>query len=200
MRETTDYIFGLDNCHPYFNPRPPCGRRPYLFSKLPRLSKFQPTSPVRETTPPAYGFPIPGNISTHVPRAGDDVTKSTMQAVPPGFQSTSPVRETTPTMTQASPSSPISTHVPRAGDDRTCFQNSPAFQNFNPRPPCGRRRLRLTASQYQGIFQPTSPVRETTWILRITKIYSLSFQPTSPVRETTPHLTKQAQSDSEPNK
>ncbi len=57
----------------------------------------------------------------------------------------------------------ISTHVPRAGDDNVsrvkCADNS----DFNPRPPCGRRRgYNWDGHIWFSVFQPTSPVRETT--------------------------------------
>ena len=79
-------------------------------------------------------------ISTHVPRAGGDATKTVAIAPAKKFQPTSPVRETT------------------MESEKTQFQS----RHFNPRPPCGRR-LDL-GEQYSETFkfQPTSPVRETT--------------------------------------
>ncbi len=57
-------------------------------------------------------------------------------------------------------------------------------QDFNPRPPCGRRLHHIWNAVICILFQPTSPVRETT-----SSCGKLSgpmiFQPTSPVRETT---------------
>ena len=147
----------------HFNPRPPCGRRHGAFAwiafcavistHVPRAGddetpdipyreggRFQPTSPVRETTPGERAPRIAIHISTHVPRAGDDPlflhrfsaavvfqptspVRETTRTYPPIFrtailfQPTSPVRETTLKYRVDTRYSPISTHVPRAGDD-----------------------------------------------------------------------------------
>ena len=60
-------------------------------------------------------------------------------------------------------------------------------QDFNPRPPCGRRRLQHSSLSVQERFQPTSPVRETTFG-ECSLAREFTFQPTSPVRETTVNL------------
>ena len=78
----------------------------------------------------------------------------------------------------------ISTHVPRAGDDCPAQRDLPISPNFNPRPPCGRRPRTVSICLSKLLFQPTSPVRETTTFSRATCIV-IGFQPTSPVRETT---------------
>ena len=147
----------------YFNPRPPCGRR----------------------RPGQHAQDRRGNISTHVPRAGDDpgIDRIRRQCghfnprPPCGrrralgyvvqmckvFQPTSPVRETTTCGSPARPVQLISTHVPRAGDDGQYFTNEYRNPNFNPRPPCGRRPLSPEDDTIgDSAFQPTSPVRETT--------------------------------------
>ena len=56
-------------------------------------------------------------ISTHVPRAGDDLDLSGTPITSLPFQPTSPVRETTQNVSRYCNHSQISTHVPRAGDD-----------------------------------------------------------------------------------
>ena len=79
----------------------------------------------------------------------------------------------------------ISTHVPRAGDDLVQAFSLVRIPYFNPRPPCGRRLFPCVTLAAAVPFQPTSPVRETTWGMgEIVRIENL-FQPTSPVRETT---------------
>ena len=118
---------------------------------------------MRETTVVPVVFGLTRQISTHVPRAGDD-EKGDSEFLPVLiFQPTSPVRETT------------SSNQPPG----------PGPRYFNPRPPCGRRLVRAGASLTQktisthvpragdddavlpsfdrpDLFQPTSPVRETT--------------------------------------
>ena len=100
-----------------FNPRPPCGRRQKGFRVLLVDNEFQPTSPVRETTPGFEDNRQHRPISTHVPRAGDDVMcrevrhgKNISTHVPRAGDD-DPGRD-------LSGAGAISTHVPRAGDDR----------------------------------------------------------------------------------
>ena len=184
MRETTAVCSSSAGDLPYFNPRPPCGRRRRTTAISNRIAIFQPTSPVRETTSAYRQRGNEGKISTHVPRAGDDLW---------GVFPCQGVH--------------ISTHVPRAGGDTSARTGRGVSENFNPRPPCGRRLLGYFSRLTSLLFQPTSPVRETTrksgspfWRCtyfnprppcgrRPTQEVSIAhlprFQPTSPVRETT---------------
>ena len=88
------------------------------------VDKFQPTSPVRETTAVYLLFCKHFIISTHVPRAGDDVDGHNYPNLPLIFQPTSPVRETTYPSCYSRPYPQISTHVPRAGDDMSTKEES----------------------------------------------------------------------------
>ena len=173
-------------------------------------SIFQPTSPVRGTTPATIPRTTGGWL----------------------FQPTSPVRGTTQGADRIDQIILISTHVPRAGDDeawnrranddRNYFNPRPpcggrprnragsvsGIINFNPRPPHGGRRMFRPHPQICIRFQPTSPVRGTTVNhiivrepLRVISThvprtgddiasdsssdFTLAFQPTSPVRGTT---------------
>ena len=83
------------------------------------------------------------------------------------FQSTSPVRGTTKNTGGSGGVSKISIHVPRAGDDCAAppLKGGCAF-DFNPRPPCGGRPMRLSRPLPKKIFQSTSPVRGTTAMSR----------------------------------
>ena len=146
----------------HFNPRPPCGRRHERTHRERRERKFQPTSPVRETTTWLFFSADVAAISTHVPRAGDDQEVRITVLAMYLFQPTSPVRETTHSRGQYSALAQISTHVPRAGDDGQRHDLPSWGQHFNPRPPCGRRRAWRHGERVEIAFQPTSPVRETT--------------------------------------
>ena len=117
VRETTGQRFGICGKTVDFNPRPPCGRRRQFFhavlhillisTHVPRAGddrltsssmppeRFQPTSPVRETTKTKHIKTRHKPISTHVPRAGDDDSPQCHNERANGFQPTSPVRETT---------------------------------------------------------------------------------------------------------
>ncbi len=173
------------------------------------LSQFQPTSPVRETTGTPGQTPA-GSWRFQPTSPVRETTWAcclyTYRRKP--FQPTSPVRETTglsavflKTANYFNPRPPcgrrlflyflgkyelpISTHVPRAGDDIQRLSWKFWCGNFNPRPPCGRRPTAPQDSGTSYIFQPTSPVRETTLLSGISFTSYKTFQPTSPVRETT---------------
>ena len=151
-----------------------------------RNRRFQPTSPVRETTLLVYPNANVKVISTHVPRAGDD--RRLEEDIRHGlkFQPTSPVRETTKSFPPGLRDFFISTHVPRAGDDLVMLAVRFIILHFNPRPPCGRRLPSWEVhQQIRAKFQPTSPVRETTRSEAAGQLEPGAFQPTSPVRETT---------------
>ncbi len=125
-----------------FNPRPPCGGRLQLLA-LPESER---------------------EISIHAPRVGGDFDGLTQTFQPSEFQSTPPVWGATAAIPcknrglQISIHAPrvggdpghevqggirrISIHAPRVGGDR--YDLGPAWRvyvNFNPRPPCGGRRV-----------------------------------------------------------
>ena len=78
-------------------------------------------------------------ISIHVPRVEDDWANGHKPRQPKAFQSTSPVWRTTT----------------RTGKTKQCTLN------FNPRPPCGGRRLSSPTRTETESFQSTSPVWRT---------------------------------------
>ena len=80
----------------------------------------------------------------------------------------------------------ISTHVPRAGDDLlrhlwTLYHRL----LFQPTSPVRETTRVIVGNVIQRLFQPTSPVRETTRVSPRRAEARGAFQPTSPVRETT---------------
>ena len=127
-----------------FNPRTPCGVRRSSISSSPGSRTFQSTHPVRGATgcvtalhrsrlyfnprTPCgvrhwrHGWQKQNDlISIHAPRAGCDDSPADAHLRGAG----------------------ISIHAPRAGCDRRVRQKQQAhIQNFNPRTPCGVRRLR----------------------------------------------------------
>ena len=103
------------------------------------LSLFQPTLPVRGATLSIDVNWRNGGISTHAPRAGSDRDYRRQMA-----------------------SLEISTHAPRAGSDTKALKKSSLFFNFNPRSPCGERRLGRPLCKTRFLFQPTLPVRGAT--------------------------------------
>ena len=165
-----------------FNPRSPCGERPGASEPSTSMTRFQPTLPVRGATLRAprrsccrhyfnprspcgerlaLQLPVPlQEISTHAPRAGSDPDR------PPG-----PDRGA------------ISTHAPRAGSDRSACDRRRWRDDFNPRSPCGERRI--TAAEYSSRkkFQPTLPVRGATLPVLHCIAIPLDFNPRSPCGE-----------------
>ena len=102
-----------------FNPRAPCGVRPYAATWL--SSK--------------------GWISIHVPLAGHDGAQPKISTNGILFQSTCPLRGTTSKVVTPSRIQRISIHMPLAGHD--CTTTCPTIQKsyFNPHAPCGARQL-----------------------------------------------------------
>ena len=122
-----------------FNPRPPCGRRLARCAGSAGATRFQPTSPVRETTAKAVYETANQQISTHVPRAGDDLSVSTTRLPEQHFNPRPPCGRRRAVDAVPLMLARISTHVPRAGDDGHRLAASSEQPDFNPRPPCGRR-------------------------------------------------------------
>ena len=106
---------------------------------------FQPTLPVRGATFSWRKLAKTPRISTHAPRAGSD-----------------PQGERGPQGPQG-----ISTHAPRAGSDRCLLDYCVQYCNFNPRSPCGERRLLESSVIIPAIFQPTLPVRGATVCINV---------------------------------
>ena len=147
----------------YFNPRSPCGERPSSADCVSSFhSLFQSTLPLRGATVLARDLPGRCGISIHAPLAGSDLEQGCLTLL-----------------------LPISIHAPLAGSDAGCEAVSGArsrFQStlplrgatrqyfglercdcdFNPRSPCGERRLRLGFCAILSLFQSTLPLRGAT--------------------------------------
>ena len=133
----------------YFNPRSPCGERPLSARHFPHLLDFNPRSPCGErqvlahneavlqrfqSTLPVWGatagvllFFTRKDISIHAPRVGSDVLRHYTRAL----------------------TLPISIHAPRVGSDTSRLPISMAYPNFNPRSPCGERRVKALVKYQQ---------------------------------------------------
>ena len=80
----------------------------------------------------------------------------------------------------------ISTHAPRAGSDADCAPCGIVENDFNPRSPCGERRISDQINPTLLQFQPTLPVRGATQQeLQEQQEHKDLFQPTLPVRGAT---------------
>ena len=105
--------------NPDFNPRTPCGVRPGFLIVTVRVVKFQSTHPVWGATFIKLHLGLFGFISIHAPRVGCDPRLSTFVY--------KKIR--------------ISIHAPRVGCDPVPVSCPCLPRNFNPRTPCGVRRL-----------------------------------------------------------
>ena len=143
----------------YFNPRAPCGARPalllfvalgiYISTHAPLAGRdknspdplrghgeFQPTRPLRGAT---FGAVL--HLAWHII-----------------FQPTRPLRGATCDIQPCSGGHPISTHAPLAGRDCRISNRIRQRINFNPRAPCGARRLLLLVSFFAVFdFNPRAP-------------------------------------------
>ena len=162
-----------------FNPRAPCGARPSVrvFNAL-RLD-FNPRAPcgarragaaspyhvhVISTHAPLAGRDIIDRlfadlrfISTHAPLAGRD---SVLSVKPPHellFQPTRPLRGATEINDRQTFGHWISTHAPLAGRDINKMIRRFLPKDFNPRAPCGARRLRRADRALRRYFNPRAP-------------------------------------------
>ena len=122
-----------------FNPRTPCGVRQLLLCGLQASLAFQSTHPLR------------GATRQHLHGGGQLV-----------FQSTHPLRGATSCKTDLSVRLRISIHAPLAGCDPTRPLGRPRPLNFNPRTPCGVRRVAAFSSSVGSGFQSTHPLRGAT--------------------------------------
>ena len=83
----------------HFNPRSPCGERPYTSSGFTASARFQSTLPVWGATYTGGSFSASSIISIHAPRVGSDMTRMRLSAL-----------------------AGISIHAPRVGSDSKTAQ------------------------------------------------------------------------------
>ena len=122
-----------------FNPRAPCGARQGAGVVFIAAASFQSTRPVRGATRSSPFSMGTVRVSIHAPRAGRDraVRDKRLRKL---FQSTRPVRGAT--------SSVVWVFFP--------------YLRFNPRAPCGARRVWKIRHEGAIMFQSTRPVRGAT--------------------------------------
>ena len=97
---------------------------------------FQSTHPLRGATPAAAPCVLQGVvISIHAPLAGCDLLRGGQRLLSIQFQSTHPLRGATP----------------------DGFAPSKTRKYFNPRTPCGVRRLAMPLKTYRKNFNPRTP-------------------------------------------
>ncbi len=138
-----DEIWGLPIYNgKYFNPRAPCGARRLTEDDWRAFAEFQSTRPMRGATTPRIEQTPNISISIHAPHAGRDLMrKAADDAGKPLFQSTRPMRGATERWHPSQRRGSISIHAPHAGRDSWIVKKIGLLYYFNPRAPCGARRI-----------------------------------------------------------
>ena len=133
-----------------FNPRSPCGERPFSSLTGKGTFLFQSTLPLRRAT-----IALRGGGDAHL------------------FQSTLPLRRATFASAHEEPELEISIHAPLAESDEAPCLNQAVDDHFNPRSPCGERPRYSTLPLEEFSFQSTLPLRRAT--RRLTVFLHLQF-------------------------
>ena len=149
-----------------FNPRSPCGERHHQHKNTLHQQLFQSTLPVWGATHSARHNHVSEIISIHAPRVGSDSCAGYLHSVRCLFQATLPVWGAT-------------NAAPRSDGRRA---------DFNPRSPCGERRLYIPKPSSHRRFQSTLPVWGATLRPLSIKTAVHLFQSTLPVWGATPVL------------
>ena len=100
-----------------FNPRSPCGERPYRMNWDNSVFTFQSTLPLRGATREHHRRGRAAGISIHTPPAGSDPDGGINLIPDPEFQSTLPLRGATIRERSTKGVTGISIHAPPAGSD-----------------------------------------------------------------------------------
>ena len=151
-------------CHANnFNPRSPCGERPYSASPIVITGLFQSTLPVRGAT--LYTINLVASrlsFQSTLPVRGATRTAFPGTSYPFYFNPRSPCGERPGCTTISHAPESISIHAPRAGSDRFRRKQLQHFRYFNPRSPCGERPRSRGIYHELVLFQSTLPVRGAT--------------------------------------
>ena len=140
-----------------FNPRAPCGARPYLAFIYVAEHRFQSTRPVWGATIGAGPARSISRVSIHAPRVGRDLRQSRGRLLPR-------VSIHAPRVGRDIEAYPmrdgmtVSIHAPRVGRDRRHLPLHQPRAGFNPRAPCGARHDPAECNLRSLRFQSTRPV------------------------------------------
>ena len=209
-----------------FNPRVPCGTRhagrkhpehvllisthaslagrDYGCSRSSRAaSRFQPTRPLRDATPPVYaaclhfvGFqptrPLRDatkisqiikkleQISTHASLAGRDGCVGCRFIQLQHISTHASLAGRDCDSRERAEYLKISTHASLAGRDASSSPRRAGSRDFNPRVPCGTRQSEWCIQGWSYLFQPTRPLRDATGSASRTGCRNMDFNPRVP--------------------
>ena len=149
----------------YFNPRTPCGVRPFLSAVLLVYSVlFQSTHPLRGATCQHHH-----DHRKHLFQSTHPLRGATGEVWHPDrkgaeFQSTHPLRGATVFVVRGPKWTIFQSTHPLRGATRPRVRHPSPVYYFNPRTPCGVRPTIPTGTRSAGTFQSTHPLRGATCI------------------------------------
>ena len=193
--------------HDNFNPRTPCGVRPYPSRPVSASRNFNPRTPCGVRHASGKIVVKTETISIHAPLAGCDMDNPLFFHLLYLFQSTHPLRGAT-SCAYASPGfiaisihaplagcdrfflntpSPnnISIHAPLAGCDGSASKDGKRPYNFNPRTPCGVRRRRQMGARRRIPISIHAPLAGCDFLFDEDGGGPEAFQSTHPLRGAT---------------
>ena len=167
-----------------FNPRSPCGERP---SHMPHSAvasySFQPTLPLRGATRHRKEAGEPWLVSTHAPLAGSDRDGRTGTSVVEQFQPTLPLRGATVKQTLDLTERQFQPTLPLRGATLARSPSSTSTTSFNPRSPCGERRVLVLEAPAQLPVSTHAPLAGSDRPWPPTASRGRCFNPRSPCGE-----------------
>ena len=175
--------------HIGFNPRAPCGARPYIYIAFGNSDKFQSTRPVRGATSARHSdFAVSPFQSTRPVRGATHVDAA-MKRVDTLFQSTRPVRGATYEALKDGKVSMFQSTRPVRGATGEFAPSEERAQSFNPRAPCGARPEGSRASSPASGFNVSihAPRAGRDAQAAVASMATDQFQSTRPVRGATRH-------------
>ena len=185
-----------------FNPRTPCGVRRHRLLTLEHQGQISIHAPHAGCDRGAFVFDVPQTISIHAPHAGCDLYPSVIPYAPldfnprtpcgvrlrefgayswdEKFQSTHPMRGATLLANSNLSAGIISIHAPHAGCDILPDKHVLVLVYFNPRTPCGVRRIDNCTFSGFSDFNPRTPcgVRHLVYAARLST--AQNFNPRTP--------------------
>ena len=127
-----------------FNPRSPCGERPYTAARHAYHRIFQSTLPVWGATSVWVESFVSKRISIHAPRVGSDSSSCIPRWMTPNFNPRSPCGERLADWSDPEAVREISIHAPRVGSDLLRLPRSASFALFQSTLPVWGATCRLS--------------------------------------------------------
>ena len=147
-------------CWPHFNPRSPCGERRLCASSFLLMYQFQPTLPVRGAT--GMITVLTDVVRDFNPRSpcGERPGRRFAPCATTDFNPRSPCGERPLSLPQRRSQLPFQPTLPVRGATPRCTLPPASAPHFNPRSPCGERLAALSTFATMRDFNPRSPCGE----------------------------------------